>query len=194
MSRLKKILSKALEVDEKEINDVASRIEDKMRKDRKEKKGEEDFSVQTPVKALGTVNLILNIINLIVTGIAAISLVVGGIGIMNTMYTSVLERTKEIGIMKAIGARNSDVMKIFLIESGLLGLVGGVVGAVIGLLLAFGVSGAANAAFGSVILKVTLSWPLLLMSISFSLIIGIVSGISPAIQASKLKPVDALRK
>jgi len=179
---------------ENEINDVGSRIEEKMRKDRKQKKGEEDFSVQTPIKALGTVNLILSIINLIVTGIAAISLIVGGIGIMNTMYTSVLERTKEIGIMKAVGARNSDVMKIFLIESGLLGLVGGIVGAVIGLLLAFGVSGAANAAFGSVILKVTLSWPLLLLSIAFSLIIGVVSGISPAIQASKLKPVEALRK
>ncbi len=184
-----------VQVDDKDkINEIAQEIERKLRKDRNEKVGEEDFNVQTPVKALGAVNTILNIINIIVSGIAAISLIVGGVGIMNTMYTSVLERTREIGVMKAVGAQNKSILSIFLIESGLLGLTGGVVGAVIGLSLAFAVSAAANSAFGTTILSVQLSWPLLIASISFSLFIGLLSGVLPAIQASKLKPVDALRK
>jgi putative ABC transport system permease protein len=177
-----------------QINDIAINIENKMRKDRKEKVGEEDFSVQTPVKAFESVNLILNIINIIVSGIAAISLLVGGIGIMNTMYTSVLERTKEIGVMKAIGAQNKDILSIFLIESALLGLVGGIVGALMGLGLAFLASAGANAALGVTIMSVQISWPLLLASVGFSLIIGLFSGLLPAVQASKLNIVDAIRR
>ena len=95
--------------------------------------------------------------------------------------------------MKAIGAKNSDVLMIFLIESGLLGLVGGIVGAIIGLSMAWGVSGAASAALGDIGLKVSLNYPLLLSAVSFSFFIGIASGVMPAMQASKLKPVDALR-
>jgi putative ABC transport system permease protein len=179
--------------DKDEMVDVAKNIEDKFRNDRDLKVGEEDFSVQTPLQSLEGVNNILLIVNLIVVGIALISLLVGGIGITNTMYTSVLERTKEIGIMKAIGAKNSDVLMIFLIESGLLGLVGGIVGAIIGLSMAWGVSGAASAALGDIGLKVSLNYPLLLSAVSFSFFIGIASGVMPAMQASKLKPVDALR-
>jgi putative ABC transport system permease protein len=180
--------------DKNKINEVATNIEYKMRKDRKEKEGEEDFSVQSPEKALGAVNTILNIINLIVSGIAAISLLVGGVGIMNTMYTSVLERTKEIGVMKAVGAQNKNIRMIFLIESGLLGLVGGIVGALIGLGFAFLASFAANTALGTTIITVNISYPLLFASIAFSLVIGLFSGILPAIQASKLNIVDAMRK
>ncbi|MDO8460332.1 MAG: ABC transporter permease, partial [Nanoarchaeota archaeon] len=110
--------------DEKNVESVAEEIKHKLRKDRNEKEGEEDFQVQTPVQALQTVNTILSVIKIVITGIAAISLLIGGIGIANTMFTSVLERTKEIGVMKAIGAKNSDILYIFLIESGLLGLVG----------------------------------------------------------------------
>ena len=127
-----------VKVDNKDnIDQIAKDIERKLRKDRDEKLGEEDFSVQTPIQALQAVSTVLNIINLIITGIAAISLLVGGIGIANTMYTSVLERTKEIGVMKSIGARNKDILLIFLIESAFLGLVGGIVGALMGLALAF---------------------------------------------------------
>ena len=172
---------------------VAEVIKEKIRKDRDEKEGEEDFSVQTPSQSIKSVNTVLNIINLIVAGIAAISLLVGGIGIANTMYTSVLERTREIGVMKAIGARNSDVLLVFLFESGLLGLVGGVVGALMGMGFALGLSSAANSALGTELLKVSVSWPLIIGSIGFSLIIGIISGVLPARQASKLKPVEALR-
>ncbi len=173
--------------------DVAQNIERKIRKDRNEKEGEEDFSIQTAAQALSSVNTILNIVNLVITGIAAISLFVGGIGIANTMYTSVLERTKEIGTMKAIGAKNKDILYIFVIESGLLGLVGGVIGAAIGLGLAFGVSFIASGIL-NIDIMVVLSWPLLLGAIAFSFVVGVLSGIIPAIQASKLNIVDALRR
>ncbi len=179
--------------DKDKVEQVAEEIAHKLRKDRHEKIGEEDFSIQSPLQALGSVNTILNIINLIVTGIAAISLLVGGIGITNTMFTSVLERRKEIGTMKAVGAKNSDILLIFLIESGLLGLVGGIVGALIGLALAFSSASIANQTFGDTILSVHVSYPLLGAAIAFSFFIGIVSGVTPAIQASRLHPVEALR-
>ncbi len=176
-----------------EINTVADSIEEVLRKDRNLEKGKEDFSVQTPLESIGTVNSILSSVNVVVVGIAMISLIVGGIGIANTMYTSVLERKNEIGTMKAIGARNSDVLMIFLIESGLLGLTGGIVGALIGIGLSFIVASSANNIFGIQIISVQISYPLLISSIMFSFLIGILSGLIPSIQASKLRPVDALR-
>ena len=172
---------------------VATALEDKFRRDRKEKKGEEDFSIQTPVESLAAINTILNIVNVIVIGIATVSLLIGGIGIANTMYTSVLERTKEIGTMKAIGAKNSDILTLFVIESGLFGLIGGVSGSLVGALLAYSVSSAANGAFNQNILSFNLSWPLIFSAVAFSFFIGIVAGLVPSYQASRLKPVDALR-
>lgn len=177
----------------KEIEEVARRIEKEMRKDRDLDEGEEDFSVQTPLESLEAVNNILGIVNIVIVGIAMISLIVGGIGIANTMYTSVLERKKEIGTMKAIGAKNSDILWVFLIESGLFGLVGGIVGALIGIGLALGIEGGANSYFGLNIIDVAISFPLIFAAITFSFLIGILSGIIPSYQASKLKPVEALR-
>ena len=104
------IVAKVEETEDPAI--VADRIEKALRNDRDEKIGEEDFSVQTPLEALSAVNQVLTAINVVVVGIAMISLLVGGIGIANTMYTSVLERTKEIGTMKAVGARNKDILMI----------------------------------------------------------------------------------
>lgn len=150
------------------IEKVAEDIKNKLRKDRKEKLGEEDFNIQTPIEALQAVETILNVINLIVIGIAAISLIVGGLGISNTMYTSILERTKEIGVMKAIGARNSDILKIFVIEAGLFGLVGGVAGALFGVFLSYSVSAIANSYFGENIFAFQISWVLILSAIAFS--------------------------
>jgi putative ABC transport system permease protein len=109
------------------------------------------------------------------------------------MYTSVLERTKEIGVMKAIGARNSDILLIFLFEAGLLGLIGGIIGVLIGVGLAFGASWLVNTFLETDLFKVTFSYGLIILSIAFSLVIGVISGVLPAKQASKLKPVDALR-
>ena len=180
--------------DKNKIEEVAKEIERKLRDDRDEEKGEESFSVETPLKILESVNNVLNIINAIVIGIAMLSLIVGATGIANTMYTSVIERTKEIGIMKALGAQNKDILWIFLIESGLLGLVGGIVGALIGLGAAIGVSNIANQALGSNLFVVSTDYLLLAGSVLFSFIVGILSGILPALQASKLNVVDAMRK
>ena len=200
-SDLKEILNIEDEIDliivqgdnQNKIKEISEDIEIKLRKDRKLKQGEEDFSVQTPTQTIETVNTILNVINIIISGIAAISLLVGGIGIANTMFTSVVERTREIGIMKAIGARNSDILKMFIIESAILGIIGGIIGVIIGLSLAFLVSNIASTAL-AISFQIEISLPLILLAISFSLIIGIISGIIPAIQASKLKPVEALRR
>ncbi|MBU0957199.1 MAG: ABC transporter permease [Nanoarchaeota archaeon] len=183
-----------LQVDSPTIaEETAEKIKKEMRKDRDLKEGKEDFSVQTPLQVIQSVNTILTAINIVVIGIAMISLIVGGIGIANTMYTSVLERKKEIGTMKAIGATNLDILSIFLLEAGLLGLVGGIVGASIGALIAYGISSGANIALGADLFVVDFSMSLILGSISFAFLIGIFSGAIPSYQASKLKPVDALR-
>ncbi|MFH1501071.1 MAG: ABC transporter permease [archaeon] len=179
--------------DKNQIEEVASDIERALRNDRNEKIGEETFSVQTPIESLEAVNNVLNIINIIVIGIAAISLLVGGIGIANTMYTSVLERTKEIGVMKAIGAQNKDILWIFLIESGMLGLVGGIIGGLAGLGAAVLAANLANSALGNPLFQVAVSYPLLIGAILFSFLVGALAGILPAYQASRLNPVEALR-
>jgi putative ABC transport system permease protein len=96
--------------------------------------------------------------------------------------------------MKAVGAKNSDILRIFLTEAALLGLIGGIVGASIGLSMALGVAQVANSALGSNLFIISPSIPLLLGAVAFSLLIGVFSGLVPALQASKLNPVDALRK
>jgi len=172
---------------------VADDVKEKIRKDRGLKKGEEDFSVQSYEQIRESLNTVLNIVQAFLVGIAAISLFVGGVGIMNTMYTSVLERTKEIGVMKAIGARNSDVMLIFLIESGILGMVGGSIGCAIGIGFSKTVEFIAVNQLGTELLKADASPELILGALGFSFIVGCLSGVLPARQASQLKPVDALR-
>ena len=111
--------------DRNRLPDIKDILEKKIRRDRDLDEGEDDFSIQTPEQSIQTINTILDTINLVIAGIAAISLLVGGIGITNTMYTSVLERIKEIGIMKSVGAKNSDILTLFLAESALLGWLEG---------------------------------------------------------------------
>ena len=173
--------------------DIISEIERKLRKSRGEKEGQETFHAHTSEQLLASFQNILVVIQVVLIGIAAISLLVGGIGIMNTMYASVLERTKEIGTMKAIGAKNSHILLLFVIESGLLGLVGGLIGIIIGLILAKTAEYFAAIYIGSHLLKASLNPLIILGSLVFSFIVGTLSGILPALQASKLKPVDALR-
>ncbi len=180
--------------DERRVVETAEVIEKRMRRNRGLKEGEEDFSVTTPLKSFEAVNNILNIINIIFFGIASLSLIIGGIGIANTMYTSVLERTKEIGVMKAIGARNRDVLSIFIVESGFLGFVGGFIGVIIGIGLAFGVTYVVGAFLGSLVLEAQISWTMIFFTIGFATTVGLVAGVLPALQASRLKPVEALKK
>ena len=166
-------------------------LQDRVKRELKRSRGDENFQVITPTQILEQIGTILGVIQAVLVGIAAISLVVGGIGITNSMYTTVLERTKEIGIMKAIGARNSDILSIFLIESGLMGFVGGFFGVLIGTLLSLAIgSFATQAGFK---LTVTANPGLMLFGLGFAFIVGMLSGSLPARQASKLKPVDALR-
>lgn len=174
-------------------SEVADLIKEELADYRDVKEGEEDFSVQTAEQTIQSMNTILNIVQIILVGIAAISLVVGGVGIMNTMYTSVLERTPEIGIMKAIGAKNSDILWIFLIESGFVGLIGGAIGIIIGLGLSKIVELIAVNA-GMDIFKAYMGFPLIIGALFFSFIVGALSGMLPARQAALMNPVDALSK
>ncbi len=171
---------------------VADRISRAMRRDRHQKEGFEDFTIKTSEEVIESVNTILGVVQAVFIGIALISLLVGGIGIMNTMYTAVLERKKDIGIMKAIGAKNSDIMLIFLLESGLLGMAGGAVGILIGMALSKAVEIIATGIIGN-LLKASFSWYLIAGALAFSFLVGMVSGALPARQASRLPPVEALK-
>jgi len=156
------------------------------------KRGEEDFTVQTPGQLAETFNSILGVVVAVVVGIAIISLLVGGIGIMNTMYTAVLERTTEIGIMKAVGASKTDVLAIFVLESGTLGLVGGVMGVLIGMGVAKVVEYGALAS-GIPDFYATFSPELIGGALAFAFILGTLSGVLPARSAAEMLPVDAIR-
>ncbi len=173
-------------------SDVAEAVKKELRKARDLEKGKEDFTVQTFEELIESFQTILSVVQTVLIGIAAISLVVGGIGIMNTMYTSVLQRTQEIGIMKAIGARNRSISSLFVIESGMLGLFGGAIGIALGIAIAKSVELVADG-LGYGILKVFFPWYLILGALAFSFAVGTISGVLPAIRASRLKPVDALR-
>lgn len=175
-----------------DVEQVAEKIKENLRDHRNLKEGEEDFTLQTSAQLIASFGAVFTVITIVLIGIAAISLFVGGVGIMNTMYTSVLERTNEIGIMKAIGAKNSNILLIFLIESGMLGLIGGAVGIALGVSLGKLVQFAAAQANLS-LLKASFPWYLIIGALLFSFIAGVLSGILPARAASGLKPVDALR-
>ncbi|MBI4360243.1 ABC transporter permease [Candidatus Micrarchaeota archaeon] len=174
------------------INDVALRIEDKLRKLKNQDVGEETFSVSTPEQLTEQFNTVFGVVTFVLVGIAAISLVVGGIGIMNTMYTAILERTKEIGILKAVGAKNADIATLFLMESGMLGLVGGVAGVILGA----GLSKIAEVAIQQAAFSnfhASLGLELVAGALAFSFVVGGLSGLMPARAAATLNPVDALR-
>lgn len=201
-----KTMLDALVIDKKKVNIIAVKVKDQskiaqvkedieklLRKERNVDKGEEDFQVQSPQQTLEALNSTLFAVTLFVYIIAAISIAVGGIGIMNTMYTSVLERTKEIGIMKSIGARNSAIFTIFFFESGLLGTVGGIIGVAIGMSFAYGISFAGRILLGSDLIQASISPFLVSGALIFSFVLGTLFGVLPAYQASKLNPVDSLR-
>lgn len=148
-----------------------------------------DFSLRANKDSLEQASEMLSTMTLFLTAIAAVSLLVGIVGVVNTMFTSVLEKKKEIGIMKAIGATNKDVMTLFLLNSGLMGLAGGIFGVIIGWIVASSLtfSMMRNASSGSVSLE------LVLFALAGSIVIGMLAGLIPAWNASRLKPVDSLR-
>jgi putative ABC transport system permease protein len=152
----------------------------------------DDFFIETQADAVKTVSTITNVLTLFLAAVAAISLLVGGVGIMNIMLVSVTERTREIGLRKAIGATNGDILKQFLLESVLLTTSGGITGIILGSTLSFLIS---------VILSKVLSqsWPFVIpmssifLGVGVSAFIGIVFGIYPARKASLKNPIESLR-
>jgi putative ABC transport system permease protein len=176
-----------------EPSEVAESIEEELRNERGVQEGNEDFTVSTADDLLESFFGILGIVQTVVIGIVSIALLVGGLGIMNTMYMSVSERTKEIGVMKAIGATENQILVIYLIESGVIGLIGGLIGTAVGL----GVSEAAFylvRTFSGIPIYPARSITLILSALGISFLLGAVSGFLPARKAAKLEPVEAIRK
>nr|WP_321497682.1 ABC transporter permease [uncultured Methanolobus sp.] len=151
-----------------------------------------DFSVSDSLSMAESFSEMMASFTIFLGAIAGVSLVVGSVGIANTMFTSVLERTKEIGTMKAIGAKNSDILMIFLFNSALVGFVGGVLGILLSLILTsfFPYLGLPMTRSST---GMTVAPDLMALGIGIAMIIGILSGLIPAYNASKMKPVDALR-
>lgn len=173
---------------------LALKIKRVLQENQKRKVGGEEleFTVLTNERVSSIASSILLILQIFIGIFASIALLVGGIGIMNTMFTSVRERTREIGIMKAIGAKNSEILFIFLVEAGILGVIGGIGGTILGLLFAKGVEfyGQVHPIF---YFKASINLKLIIFSILFSLGIGCLSGFLPAKRAASLRPTDALR-
>jgi len=175
------------------LTKIADDVTNKLRKSRGVKEKTQDFSVSTPEELLNSFKNILNIITVFLLGIAGISLIVGAIGIANTMYTSVLERRKEIGVMKAIGARNSDIVWIFVVESGMLGLIGGAIGIVLGMGVGKIIEFIAINFIGTNLLAVVFPLWLIGACLGFAFLIGALSGMFPALGGAKIHPTEALR-
>jgi putative ABC transport system permease protein len=173
------------------VKNIEAELEDSVT--RRKDEDRPAFSVMSSETITDMVGSIMGAIQFAVMAFASIAILVGGIGIMNTMYTSVRERTKEIGILKAVGARKRNIITIFLFEAGIIGLIGGVGGVVLGLFLALSVQ-MFLAKSGSVFfLEAHISIWLILFGLGFSFVVGCLSGYLPARQAAKLEPVDALR-
>ena len=169
------------------INDVQAEVEQVLRTRHKIKEGDyDDFTISNMAAIMDTMMATANSITLLLGCIAAISLLVGGIGIMNIMLVSVTERTREIGIRKALGATYNNILLQFLIEAMVIGVVGGFLGVVIGVIASYGISTIAG-------WNTVISWWAIVVAVVFSVGIGLFFGIYPARKAALLDPIDALR-
>jgi len=172
----------------KDVEVTSEKIKDRLER----KRGSEDVFVTSPIQEAKNREETLGMVSIVIIGIACISLLVGGIGILNSMYTSVFERKKEIGILKAVGAKKKDILLIFLLESGIIGLIGGT----IGVLLGFGLASLVKlvAAQVGITINILISFNIVILALGFSFLIGIISGMIPAYIASSQEPVEALRE
>jgi len=179
-------------IDIDNVERVVEKIEKALRQERDLDEGKEDFSVQSFDDMIEGFSSAINIVIGFIVFIALISVLVSAVNTANTMITSVLERIKEIGIIKSVGARNSDILGIFLFESGFLGFVAGVVGVLIGWSLS-SLGGFALDYYGYGFLQPSFPPILFISLIVFATLTGAISGVYPAIKASKINPVEALR-
>jgi putative ABC transport system permease protein len=173
------------------VSEASTQISNIMRMRHHVAVGAEDFSIFNQQDLAQTASSIIGVLTIFLGGIAAISLLVGGIGIMNIMLVSVTERTREIGLRKAVGARNRDILLQFLIESLFLSLLGGVIGIFLGWLIALIIGRIASASGTSLVPAVSLN--AILLATLFSAAVGLFFGIYPARRAARLEPVEALR-
>ncbi len=151
---------------------------------------QDDFSIQSQQDVLNAATSVTNALTLFLGGVAAISLIVGGIGIMNIMLVSVTERTREIGVRKAVGAKRGDILSQFLTEATVLSIVGGMMGILLGWLASLMIG---NVQLGTTAIKPTVDIDAVLLAVGFSVAIGLFFGIYPAMRAGSLHPIDALR-
>jgi putative ABC transport system permease protein len=177
---------------EEDLDLVMNKTTDKLMMSRHVTTKTKDFSLISSKQMQATRSAMMSSMNSFLVAIAAVSLIVGAVGIANTMFTSVLEKTKEIGIMKAIGARNRDIMLIFVLNAILIGLVGGLLGVIFGTILSASLP-ALMGETGMLRGGTFVALNSVMLALSVSIIIGLLAGIIPAYQGSKLKPVDALR-
>jgi putative ABC transport system permease protein len=176
-----------------DIDLVMDKIEKKLMIARHVTRKDRDFTIISMKQIQEKISDITGTITVFLGAIAAVALVVGAVGIANTMFTSVLEKTKQIGIMKAIGARNKDILLIFLINSGLMGMVGGLIGVVLGVLISKVIPFVLPRAADGSMMATAVTIEVVALALFISIIIGMVAGAIPARSGSKLKPVDALR-
>ncbi|HEX7973358.1 MAG TPA: ABC transporter permease [Anaerolineales bacterium] len=172
------------------VNAVVSSVTDEMRLRHRTSPGADDFSVTSQQDALSAVTQVTDVLTIFLGGIAGISLAVGGIGIMNIMLTTVTERTREIGLRKAIGARRSDILLQFLVESMVLSLLGGLIGVALGWGIAHLIG---RVQLGGSAITPVVGMDSVLLATLFSMAVGLFFGIYPATRAARLQPVEALR-
>mgnify|MGYP000203411280 CR=1 FL=1 len=172
------------------VTEVVAQVTEVMRSRHNTVQGTDDFTVSSQQDALNTVTQVTDTLTLFLGGIAGISLMVGGIGIMNIMLTTVTERTREIGLRKAVGARRQDILIQFLVESTVLSIMGGVIGIAVGWLISRLIG---NVQLGGSSITPVVGMDSVLLATLFSLAVGIFFGIYPASRAARLQPVDALR-
>ena len=172
-----------------DVDEVRERVADALERAH----GKTDFQISSPQQAAAVAGDVIGIIQLVLAGIAAISLVVGGVVIMNTMVMAVAERTHEIGVLKAIGATNTSIRSIFLAEAALIGLFGGILGILVGIGLSQGASLVLDLIMGFEF-QAVISPTVIVVALAFSIGVGILSGLIPSTIASQLDPVEAMRK
>jgi putative ABC transport system permease protein len=179
--------------DVNEVESIATNIENAIN----ENHGKKDFVSATSMSSiLDTIQSVIGILQLVLVAIASIALIVASIGIMNTMLTSVMERTREIGIMKAIGATNIDIMNIFIIEGILVSSIGGIIGIILGIFGSQGLTLILNNFMtmgGSSQLSPVITIMSVVLAVSVSIIVGVLSSLYPAWKAARMSPIEAVR-